>query len=50
MDKKILLLLIAALASGCTTASWDGFFYAAPTPATHLITGQLIAELARDQK
>jgi|1186.fasta_scaffold545951_1 hypothetical protein len=50
MDKKILVLLILALASGCTTESWDRFFYAEATPATHLITGQLIAELARDQK
>jgi hypothetical protein len=50
MAKKILMLLVVAIASGCTTESWDDFFYAESTPATHLITGQLIAELAREEK
>jgi hypothetical protein len=50
MAKKILLVLIVALASGCATESWERFFYVEGTPATHLITGQLIAELARDEK
>jgi hypothetical protein len=50
MEKKLLPLLIVALITACTTERWDHFFYAQATPATHLITGQLIAELARDQK
>ena len=47
---RILVLLLPALASGCAADGWDCICQGGTPPTTHLINGQLIAELARDQR
>ena len=45
----MLALRLVAVASGCSTDG-DALIYDPSSPATNFITGQLIAELARDER
>ena len=36
--------------TSCASDGWDDFFYASRPPVTHFMTGQLIAEMARDAR
>ena len=47
---QILVVLLPALAAGCAADGWDCICQGGALPAMHLINGQLIAELARDQR
>lgn len=45
-----LALLAISATSGCAADGWDCVCMGGALPATHAINGQLLAELARDDK
>jgi hypothetical protein len=47
---RVYVATMALLVTGCAAYGWDCVCHGGAVPQTHLVNGQLMAELARDEQ